>query len=222
MSITASSTTDTLKAYQVKKLKGSEIKVTGKGDDPKWKEAVELTDFIYPWENEKPPFTSFKALHSDNWLYCLYKVEDNNINVFVKTNKKNEVVSSDRVEIFFRKDQQLSPYYGLELDPNARVYDYEANYHRNFNPSWSWPEGQLIVKANKYSGGYTVEVAVSKKSLKELSLLNGNKIEAGIFRGNCTEITEDNSKIKWISWVKPDSPTPDFHIPSAFGILILE
>ena len=25
-----------------------------------------------------------------------------------------------------------------------------------------------------------------------------------------------------ISWVKPDSPTPDFHIPSAFGIFQLE
>jgi hypothetical protein len=113
------------------------------------------------------------------------------------------------------------PYYGLELDPNGRVYDYQAEYHRKFNPQWTWPVGQLIVKANKTTDGYTVEVAISKKSLKELQLLKGNVLEAGVYRGDCIEITEDNSKIKWISWVRPDSPTPNFHIPSSFGILKL-
>jgi hypothetical protein len=196
--------------------------VSGKGDDSKWVNATELTDFIFPWESETPSFTSFKALHTNDWLYLLYKVKDNNINVLVKTNDKSEVVSSDRVEIFFRKNAKLSPYYGLELDPNGRIFDYQAEYHRKFTSSWSWPAGQLIVKANKEADGYTVEVAVSKSSLKQLGLIQGKRIEAGIFRGDCTEITEDNSKIKWISWVRPDSATPNFHIPSAFGVLLLE
>ncbi len=214
-------TNEPVKSYSVKSIGNKEINVNGMGDDPKWKTAIELTDFIYPWEKESPPFTSFKALHSKDWLYCLYKVKDDHINVFVKTNEKSEVVFSDRVEIFFRKDEKMSPYYGLELDPNGRVYDYEAEYHRKFNPEWTWPAGQLIVKASKEADGYTVEVAISKKSLKELQLLKGNILQAGVYRGDCVEITEDNSKIKWISWVRPDSPTPNFHIPSSFGILKL-
>jgi hypothetical protein len=211
-----------VKTYTANKLQGKEILVTGKGDDPQWKYAIELTDFIYPWEKETPPFTSFKALHSKDWLYLLYKVKDEHIKVLVKTNEKLEVVSSDRVEIFFRKDDQMLPYYGLELDPHGRVYDYMAEYHRIFTPTWSWPAGGLIVKANMINDGYTVEVAISKKSLKQLELLKGNRIEAGLYRGDCVEITEDNSKIKWISWVRPDSPTPNFHIPSSFGILELK
>jgi len=211
-----------LKSYSVNNIKDKEIIVTGKGDDPIWKNAMELTDFIYPWENETPPFTSFKALHSNDWFYCLYEVKDEHINVFVKTNEKSEVVYSDRVEIFFRKDDKMLPYYGLELDPNGRTYDYMVEYHRKFVPDWSWPAGQLIVKANKVNDGYTVEVAISKKSLKQLELLKGNMLESGVYRGDCVEITEDNSKIKWISWVRPDSPTPDFHIPSSFGMLKLE
>lgn len=213
---------DPVKTYSVRSIGEQEITVNGMGDNPLWNSAVELTDFIYPWETDEPPFTSFKALHSKDWLYCLYKVKDDNINVLVKTNEKSEVVSSDRVEIFFRKNKKMRPYYGLELDPNARVFDYEAMYHRKFNSTWTWPAGQLIVKANKVKDGYTVEVAISKKSLKELELLKGNSIEAGIYRGDCIEITEDNSKIKWISWVRPDSPTPNFHIPSSFGMLKLE
>jgi len=212
---------DPVKTYFVKNIGNEEIAINGKGDDPRWQTANELTDFIYPWEKETPSFTSFKALHNKDWLYCLYKVKDNNINVYVKTNEKSEVVYSDRVEIFFRRDEKMLPYYGLELDPNGRVYDYEASYHRKFNSEWTWPAGQLIVKANKVADGYTVEVAISKKSLKELQLIKDNVLEAGVYRGDCTEITEDNSKIKWISWVRPDSPTPNFHIPSSFGLLKL-
>lgn len=211
-----------VKTYSVKKLLENEIMVNGKGDSPQWMKATALTDFIYPWEKETPPLTSFKALHSKDWLYCLYQVKDENIQVLVKSNNKSEVVSSDRVEIFFRKDAAMSPYYGLELDPHGRVYDYEARFHRSFDPTWHWPTGQLIVKAHRTHDGYSVEVAISKQSLRQLGLLKGNKLEAGLFRGNCIEITHDNSNIKWISWIRPDAPTPDFHIPSAFGFLVLE
>ena len=210
------------KTYKVKKIKAAELVITGKGDSPLWKNATELTDFIYPWEKVTPSFTSFKALHSKDWLYCLYQVKDDHINVLVKTNEKLEVLSSDRVEIFFRKDDQMLPYYGLELDPHGRVYDYMAEYLRKFTSTWSWPAGELIVKANKVTDGYTVEIAISKKSLKQLELIKGNRIEAGLYRGDCVEITVDNSKIKWISWVIPDSQTPNFHIPSSFGVLVLE
>lgn len=211
------------KAYHVKKIKDKELIVTGKGDSPLWKQANELSDFVYPWETEQPPYTLFKALHTQDWLYCLYDVKDDNINVYVNTNDKSEVVHSDRVEIFFRKDDRMSPYYGLELDPLARVLDYEAEYHRKFNDQWTWPAGQLIVKSSRRKDGYTVEIAIQKKSLLELGVLNGNRIEAGLFRGNCVEIDlKEDKKIKWISWVKPASETPDFHVPSAFGVLMLE
>ncbi len=211
------------KVYHVKTIQDKELIVSGKGDSPLWKQASELSDFTYPWENEQPPHTLFRALHNKDWLYCLYDVKDDNINVYVNTNDKSEVVHSDRVEIFFRKDDRMSPYYGLELDPLARVLDYEAEYHRKFKGEWSWPAGQLIVKSNRRKDGYTVEIAISKKSLNQLGILQGKAIEAGLFRGNCLEISlKDESKIKWISWVKPASETPDFHIPSAFGVLMLE
>lgn len=211
------------KTYHVNNIHDAELIVTGNGDSPLWKKANELTDFNYPWETGSPPHTSFRALHNKEWLYCLYDVKDDNINVYVKTNDKSEVVHSDRVEIFFRKDDRMSPYWGLELDPLARVLDYEAVYHRKFNDKWTWPAGQLIVKSNRTKDGYSVEIAIKKKSLLDLGVIKGTTIEAGLFRGNCVEIDLDgDKKIKWISWVKPASKTPDFHIPSAFGILTLE
>ena len=77
----SNTTKDKVKTYSVRKLKGEELVITGKGESPLWKNAIELTDFIYPWEKETPSFTSFKALHSENWLYLLYQVKDDHINV---------------------------------------------------------------------------------------------------------------------------------------------
>jgi hypothetical protein len=212
---------DDNKTYPVKRIQG-ELQVTGKGDSPFWKEAGELTDFIYPWENEEPPLTSFKALHNADWLYCLFRAEDDNINLFVDKNVKSEVGASDRVEIFFKIDDHLSPYYGLEMDPLARVMDYKAEYYRKFDQGWSWPAGELVIKTDLGKDGYTVELAFSKKSLNALGLLKAKRLLAGLYRGNCIALKGKEATLKWISWVKPDSTTPDFHIPSSFGILILE
>jgi hypothetical protein len=70
--------------------------------------------------------------------------------------------------------------------------------------------------------GYTVELAFSKKSLRALGLLTDNRLLAGLYRGNCVALNGKAATLKWISWVKPDSKTPEFHIPSSFGVLMLE
>lgn len=210
-----------IKSYSVRKINGK-FTVSGTGHDPQWKHAMILTDFGYPWESEAPPPTTFRALHDDQWLYCLFEVKDEKVHILRDKDHKSEVASSSRAEIFFRIDERLSPYYCLEIDPIARVFDYKATYHRNFDLTWSWPQGHLIVKSDRTADGYTVEIAVSKASLKELGVLRNNMLEAGLYRGDCSPRSEGEYDFKWISWVRPDSKTPDFHIPSSFGVLRLE
>ena len=212
---------DGQKTYTVENIQHDEVEVTGKGDNKLWRKANKLTEFEYPWDTKRSATTSFKALHNKTWLYCLFEVQDSDVKVYVVKNDKLEAINSDRVEIFFRKDDRLTPYYCLELDANGRVLDYEAEYHRKFNPAWSWPAGQLIVKATRTKDGYNVEVAIQKESLIKLGLLKGNRIEAGLFRADCYSLEGDKADMKWISWLKPTSETPDFHIPSSFGVLML-
>jgi len=214
--------TEETKTYTVKKIESGELVVTGKGDSPSWKKGTALSDFEYPWEGKKSTTTSFKALHDSEWFYCLFDVHDPDVKVYVVNNNKLEVINSDRVEIFFKKDDRLLPYFCLELDPNGRVLDYEAQYHRNFNPEWSWPSGQLTVKASRTKEGYKVEIAIRKESLRQLGLLQGNTLQAGLYRAECTSLEGDKATMSWISWIKPNSETPDFHISSSFGRLILE
>ncbi|MEX1238177.1 MAG: carbohydrate-binding family 9-like protein [Cyclobacteriaceae bacterium] len=210
-----------IKNYSVRKING-DLKLSGKGSDALWKKAGVLSDFRYPWESELPPPTKFKALHNDAWLYCLFEVHDDNVHIFRDKNDKSEVAASSRSEIFFRIDNKLTPYYCMEIDPSGRVMDYRATHYRQFDLGWSWPAGHLIVKTERRQDGYTVELAISMASLRQLGVLKGKTLEAGLFRGDCFPKENGGADFKWISWVKPDSKTPDFHIPSSFGVLNLE
>lgn len=194
-----------------------------RADADAWATAQRLSDFSYPWENEVAPPLTFRALHDSEWLYVRFEVEDDPPLVHVSVNAKAEVLQSDRVEIFFRPNEKMDTYYCLEVDPLARVYDYRAAYHRQFDPQWSWPHEQLRVRSSQTENGYVVVMGISKQSLRELGLLRNRQLQVGLFRGKCVSVGPDESKkMKWISWVKPDAPTPDFHLPAAFGIFSLE
>lgn len=209
------------KFYNVRRIKKETPNVDSWNIHKNWNDAEALTDFAYPWDTEQAPHTSFRALHDASWIYFLFEAADENVIIHVSTNDKWEVVSSDRVEIFFRSNEEMSPYYCLEIDPKGRVLDYEATFHRQFNYPWTWPKGHLKIEATEITGGYKVQFAISKQAMGDLGLLKGNWIEAGLYRANCVQAIDAQAHMKWISWVHPDSTTPDFHIPSSFGTLRL-
>lgn len=209
------------KTYFVKKVIRDVI-VTGDGISAAWSDAEELSDFSYPWESERAPRTTFKALHNEHWIYFLFDVDDAQVHVDIIDNNKLEVIDSSRVEIFVRKDESMSPYYCLELDAAGRVLDYIGHYHRQFDFKWTWPSNALVVAARRNHKGYSVEGAISKLSLADSGVLTGNnQLQAGLFRAECTHTVAARDHMRWISWIQPDSATPDFHIPSAFGTLQL-
>ena len=186
--------------------------------DLNWENAWPLKSFIYPWSAEIPPELTFRALWDEMRFYFRFDVEATDVLTYVNTNYKMEVVHSDRVEIFFRSDEKLDPYYCLEMDPLGRVLDYRTRYYRQFEYDWQWPgTGQLEVKAAMTGSGYCVEGSITLQSLKQLNLLQNNELQAGLFRGECLKLPDPGSSFTWISWVRPESQHPDFHIPSAFG-----
>ena len=71
---------------------------------------------------------------------------------------------------------------------------------------------------------YDVEGSIILASFKELSLLENNQLEAGLYRGYCMKFPTSNNacNLRWISWEQANSKEPDFHIPSSFGKFKLE
>ncbi|SHG74437.1 Carbohydrate family 9 binding domain-like [Chryseolinea serpens] len=211
------------KTYTVRRMLHDTLGETTAHDSVSWEQAHALHDFVFPWEPEKPSAAiTFRALHDDHGLYWQFRVRDKDIKTYVDKNEKSEVIFGDRVEIFFSPDTTLSTYYCLEIDSLARVYDYRANYYRKFDSAWQWPSGQLQVQARLDENGYVVTGRIGLQSLKDLGLLTHGTLRCGLYRGKCMKIDLQQEAMQWISWVTPASATPDFHIPSSFGIFQLE
>lgn len=183
-----------------------------------WSDANLLQDFQYPWNDETPPQTYFQALHSQDTFYFKFEVIDQDLNAMVVENQQMEVAESDRVELFFCKDEKLDPYYCLEMDYLGRLLCNSAKYHRKMDYDWNWPAG-FHFQSEQTSSGFSVEGSISKDSLSQLGLLQNNEMRVGIFRGEYS--SQMNQDVRWISWVDPQTPEPDFHVPSAFGLLKL-
>lgn len=211
--------------YIIASYPEDKIPVNADSSSDAWQRANVLDDFRYPWDNGIAPRTTFRALHSSRYLHFLFDVVDEHIHVERVSNHKTEVIDSSRVEIFFRSDQRMQPYYCLEIDAAGRNLDYIAHHHRQFDFSWSWPEQEIAIESRQTVNGYAVAITISKSSLRQLGLLKSSSgkefIEAGLFRAECTTTTHARDHMRWISWIPPEAVSPDFHIPSAFGILEL-
>jgi hypothetical protein len=193
-------------------------------DETDWCHVSGIKDFLLPWQTGSTPITEFKAVYNTKWLSLNFDLTSPTIHVFKALNDKIEVAFSDRVEIFFKTDENLRNYYCLEIDPMGRVLDYQAFFYRKFNYSWSWPANHFWVDTKLTSMGYKVNARISLESLSALDILKDGTIKAGIFRADCQEPAtsiEKEPEMKWTSWINPKTKNPDFHVPNAFGVLKL-
>lgn len=190
-----------------------------------WDQAGGLSDFSFPWTDVEAPQTVFRALWDDDLFYFRFEVVDQDVVMAEGADAKEKVVGSDRVEIFFTTGDDLDPYYGLEMDPRGEVLLYETRYHRRFNWEWSCPGLKVWPKLT--DDGYDLEGVIPMKTFKDLKCLHEKDgqvyLKAGLFRAEFSHGVGNDPVIEdWISWVDPGGEVPDFHVPSAFGVLGFE
>jgi len=176
---------------------------------------VLLDDFTFPWREESCPKTEFRAVWDGDVLRFRFDVEDTDLVLHEGEDADASVLGSDRVELFFASVADLSePYFGAEMDPRGQVFDYRAIHYRRIDSAWSFPDLRLTAEVGET--GYAVEGSFGLDGLRRLRCLRGREMIAGVYRAEFSHgaggIDED-----WISWIAPDSETPDFHVPSSFG-----
>ena len=227
------------RTYAVRYVPQLAIAVTGRADAAAWAQAHVEQRFAFPWKAAPAPATEFRALCGDQHLYFTFRVHDDDIVVLDQLRDKRDVVFEDRAEMFFSVDDRMQRYYCLEIDPRGRVYDYGGSFYRQVDPQWSWPG--LETAAAPLPHGYVVEGSMPLAGFEALGfprLRPGVKIRCGLYRA---EFSHDRSGRKvvqqetihnrgrkldgpppieaWISWVDPQTPEPDFHVPSSLGWL---
>ncbi len=192
--------------------------LTGRADDPAWQAAEALTDFRFPWQERPAPATAFRALWNEEFLSFQFVVHDDDIVLGEGETQEQAVLGSDRVELFFAADPDLQHYYTLEMDPRAWVFDAHGSQYRKIDSAWDWPGLELA--ASLTDDGYILEGRIPMASFAELDLWQDGerrRLRCGVFRAEFGHEAGGSVRQNWISWIMPDSPKPDFHIPSAFG-----
>lgn len=212
-----------MKTYTIHKIAANSLNANGKVDHPLWAKADVLTDFLSPWEVVPSVGMEFRALHDGVNLYVSYKVKDGSLYIDKTDNSKKSVDNSDRVELFLRADDRLDPYYCLEIDPMARLQDFKAHPNRQFDFDWNWPKADLQISSNIQPTAFSVEVVISIASLEKLGLLQKDgRLEAGIYRAKYNLRANGQYAPTWMTWVDPQTATPNFHIASSFGELLFK
>nr|WP_315220777.1 carbohydrate-binding family 9-like protein [uncultured Flavobacterium sp.] len=206
-----------LKEYQVNFIE----KKTPYFDEAFWKKANCLTDFCSPWEKGEFSKIEFRALWNLETLFFKFTVFDTDVYIDTTDESFKSISKSDRVELFFRTNQDINPYYCLEMDSAARIMDFKAFPNRNFDVVWKWPKTDLQVRSSNDTTSFSVEGEISLKSLKALDLIKNDTLEVGVFRAKFNRINDLQYKPTWITWVDPETADPNFHIASSFGRFIL-
>jgi len=210
-----------VKEYQVILIDKNQKNGTGIPDLFSWEKANCLTDFSSPWKNDPISKIEFRALYDFENFYFNFRVFDADIYIDQKDDSFDSIGNSDRVELFFRANDLLNPYYCLEMDTLARIMDFKAKPNKDFDFDWNWPKNDLEVKSSKNENFFVVEGRISIQSLKDLNLIQNNTIEAGVFRAKFSLVENLQYDATWISWVNPNTQEPNFHIASSFGKFIL-
>ena len=204
---------DTLK---IRPVKNAAIRIDGMPLEKEWQSGSKIS-LVSPWTKDKAGIAQYIALADENYLYFLFEVADTSINLYTSRNE-NDVAKGDRVELFFSGTKKLEQYYCLEISPAATILDYHAGYYRVFDNAWHL--NGLQVAGHITEGHYTVEGKIPLKFLRPMIAGETNTLHAGIF---CADYygTEEQ-EVVWHSWINPGTPKPDFHIPAAFGVFLLE
>jgi hypothetical protein len=195
------------------------VTVDGSLDEPVWATARRIRSFSSPWAADLPVQTEFLSFVSDENLYFAFRVEDSDL-VILDGEEEELVARGDRIELFFSRNLSLEDYFCVEIDPRGRVFDYRGSYYRQFDNSWSLPGLETAGRITRQ--GYIVEGAIPLASFDLMGLPLADResvIRFGLYRAEFSEVPVHREE--WISWIRPDSETPDFHIPSSFGCLKL-
>lgn len=207
--------------YKVNLIPSAALQITGTGENALWEKSNILTDFISPWDANEPSKIEFRALWDTEYFFFCFTVFDSKIHIDTKDDSVDSIGNSDRVELFFRPDDSLNPYYCLEMDTAARIMDFMAYPDKKFDFNWNWPKNDISIKSSKNDDSFIVEGAISISSLNGLNLIKDNKLETGVFRAKYNSKDNIHYEPTWISWINPKTETPNFHIASSFGVFQL-
>jgi uncharacterized protein (DUF362 family) len=199
------------------------ITLDGKPDEPVWKRAgaaVWETD----WNGEDTGIvTHAKLAWANDALYAFFDLEGAGLAVdtsFPTNVERPKLYVEDCVELFVTPDPKVPRhYYEIELGPFGHWFDINVNLAAKSakeREDVEWSSDAVIgttSDANAHTA--TIEVKIPSKAIVR-ALTAGARLPLGLFR------MEGKGKRSYLAWSPTHTKSPNFHVPEAFGTLVLD
>jgi uncharacterized protein (DUF362 family) len=195
------------------------LRLFGRGDDPAWQRATPTT-----WDTDFAGKTTgivtrARFLYAPNALYALFEVSGAGLH----TDRarpldvpRSKLYEEDCVELFLTPNPaERHHYYEVELGPFGHYFEVEIDLDTKLsNTAWS-SRATLATTQDPEKHTAIVEAKLAAKEIVA-ALVPGAKLPLGLFR------MEGKSPRNYLAWSPALTPKPNFHVPNAFGTLVLD
>lgn len=202
--------------YSAATIEDGRILLDGKDAESDWSRAEKIA-FTNPWNRKVNPKTALSLLKDSKNLYFFFDVKDDEIVLDSAHSKERDNEKEDRVELFFSKDKEMKEYYCFEIDPKGRVLSYRGRYYRDLQFDWKPPKGFSVI-GKIVPGGYSVEGKIPLQFLNDFVREDGT-LYFGTYRAEFSKGKDGTLVMNWLTWIDPQTESPDFHMPSSLGKL---
>ncbi len=193
--------------------------VDGRGDDPAWARASPVaweTDFA---GHPTGIVTRARFLYSTRALYVLWELESAGLHVDRSRPldvPRPNLYEEDCVELFLTPDPtRPSRYFEMEQGPYGHFWDLDIDRRLGLADT-TWSSGARIATTrDPVRRCATIESALTAPDIVR-ALAPGARLPVGLYR------MEGSSPRAYLAWSPPRTPKPSFHVPEAFGVLVVD
>ena len=194
------------------------IAIDGRGDDEAWSRAPEIrwdTDYA---GRKTGTVTRARFLWSKDALYVLFELSGAGLRSDTSRPTATEragLYQEDCVEIFLTPAaSEPGRYFEVELGPFGHFFDLDVR--RGAKEDTAWSSGARIGTTRRPAASEaTIEAALGAPEIAAV-LGPGARLPLGLYR------MEGAGTRQYLAWSPPRTAKPNFHVPEAFGTLVLD
>jgi uncharacterized protein (DUF362 family) len=200
-------------------LGDSTVVIDGRGDDAAWTRATAVrwdTDYA---GSPTAIVTQARFLRSPRALYALWQLSGAGLHADRSRPTdvpRPKLYDEDCVELFLAPDpSQPRRYYETEIGPYGHFLDVRVDLAAHVSDT-SWSSGARIATTQDPAAHTAViEAEITAPAIVE-ALAPGARLPLALYR------TEGVAPRSYLAWSPPRTPKPNFHVPEAFGVLVVD
>lgn len=199
-------------------LGDASMTIDGRADDAAWSRAAAAswdTDWSGAPTGTK---TTVRFAWSSKGLFALYELEG--AGLFTDRTKpvsveRAKLYEEDCVELFLGHDAADPKHYvEVELGPFGHFFDLDVHLGGKTDTGWS---SGAVVGTTRDPAARRATIEVQLKAAAVLAALrSGARLPLGLYR------MEGAANRKYLAWSPTKTTKPNFHVPEAFGVLVIE